>query len=53
MKSLKGIEREQHFESGGSTAEYIGLHVVHKHKGDKRKNNRSVQKKKAVDESKD
>jgi hypothetical protein len=52
-KSTKGARsemRKEHFKSGGSTAEWRGLHTVHKHKNDKRLGNRSQQKKKIISE---
>ncbi len=49
-KAERGIDRKIHFESGGSLAEWRGLHQIHKSSKDKR-NSRSSQKKKAVRES--
>lgn len=47
----RGIEREQHFEDGGSPTEYRGgVSGPHKNKKDKR-NDRKTAKEKAIEDS--
>jgi hypothetical protein len=47
FKKIKGKIREEHFESGGTPATWLGLHHVHKPK----KKNRAEKKKNAIKES--
>ncbi len=49
-KGVRGIFRKEHFENGGSPAEWTGLSVVHKDKKEKR-NSRGKVKKDFIKES--
>lgn len=48
---FRALDRQAHFDSGGSPEEWIGRHTIHKNKKDKRKN-RALVKKLAIKESK-
>ena len=49
-RGQRGLERKAHFESGGSQAEWTGIHAVHKDKRKKREGNRSQRRKRAISE---
>jgi len=48
----RGLHRKEHFENGGTLAQWRGLHQVHTSKNQKRKNRRT-EKEKAIREGQD
>lgn len=51
-KGIRGKQRENHFNDGGTLKEWRGQHKVHKNRKDKRQNRRTKDKK-AIQDSLD